>query len=170
MMKTFRKFHRWILLLALLPLQLTSGVAFAQRQPAAAESNFVSWEAPAAGDTSGYADNDADASKGCLHCHQVLGGQVAKTVHARVSVAGTSGGTSCEACHGPGKAHSDAELEAERSETKNPEAKKLIFRFDASPKVNSAQCLACHQTSKEHDLFNRSEHKLQAVSCDECHA
>ena len=170
MTKSSKKLHMWIWLLALPLMQLGSGVAFAQRQPAAAKSSFVSWEAPAMGNTSGYAGSDLDTSKGCLHCHHDLGEQLLKTVHARATVAGTSTSTSCEACHGPGKAHVDAEMEAERTETKNPGAKKLIFRFDGSPKVNSARCLACHQTSKEHDLFNRSEHKLEAVSCDGCHA
>ena len=40
----------------------------------------------------------------------------------------------CDGCHGPSKAHADAELLAEKNDTKDPEAKKLIFRFDASPK------------------------------------
>jgi predicted CXXCH cytochrome family protein len=170
MTKSSKKLRTWIWLLALPLFQLGSGVAFAQRQPAAAESTFVSWQAPATGDTSGYAGSDMDTSKGCLHCHHDTSVQLSKTVHVRTEVAGTSTDTSCEACHGPGKAHVDAELLAEKNETKDPEAKKLIFRFDGSPKVNSAHCLACHQTSKEHDLFERSEHKLQAVACNECHA
>jgi predicted CXXCH cytochrome family protein len=169
MTKSCKKLSMWVSLSALLLFQFVSGVVLAQRQPAAAQPGFVSWEAPANGDISGYKGNDADTSTGCIHCHQVMGGQVAKTVHRGVTVAGTSG-ASCEACHGPGKAHADAELLAEKNDTKDPEAKKLIFRFDASPKTNSDRCLVCHSTSKEHDLFNRSEHKLQAVSCQECHA
>ena len=169
MTKTFKKLHTWTWLLALPLLAMGTSAAFAQRQPAAAESGFVSYEAPAEGNTSGYAGNDMDKSKGCVHCHQGVTGQLLKTVHAHAEVAGTTD-TSCETCHGPGKAHADAENEAERTETKNPEAKKLIFRFDGSTKVNSAHCLTCHQSSKEHDLFNRSEHNLQAVSCQDCHA
>src|ERR1019366_5444808 len=158
--QTFR-----FLVVVLIWLFATAAVVFAQKQPAAAESGFVSWKAPVEGNTSGYAGTEA-----CVHCHQVLGEQLAKTVHTRADVTGTSTNTSCEACHGPGKAHADAELEAERTDTKNPEAKKLIFRFYCSPQENSARCLSCHRTSKEHDLFDRSEHKLQAVSCDQCHA
>jgi predicted CXXCH cytochrome family protein len=169
MTKHSKKLRMWIWLLALPLLQLGSGVAFAQRQPAAAESSFVSWTVPAMGDTSGYAGDDTDKSTGCIHCHQNVTRQLEKTVHARTEVAGTSAGTSCQACHGPGKAHADAELLAEKNETKDPEAKKLIFRFDGSPKVNAAYCLACHRSSKQHQLFDRSEHKLQAVSCDQCH-
>ena len=50
-------------------------------------------------------------------------------------------------CHGPGKAHVDAELLAEKNDTKDPEAKKLIFRFDGSAKVNSASlpCVSSNQ-------------------------
>jgi predicted CXXCH cytochrome family protein len=142
-----------------------AAVAFAQKQPAAPASSGVSWKAPSDGNAADYVGTAT-----CVKCHQTTSEQLAKTVHAHTDVSGTTASTSCEACHGPGKAHADAELEAERTDTKDPAAKKLIFRFDASPKENSARCLACHQTSKQHDLFNRSEHSLEAVSCNECHA
>jgi len=158
------KLPMWLLLLVFLLLQSWS-VAFAQRQPAAAESSFTSWENSAVGGTGGYVGSEA-----CLHCHRTVSNQLMKTVHKGTNVAGTSMATSCETCHGPGKAHADAENEADRTDTKNPEAKKLIYRFDGTPQANAARCLTCHGTSKEHDLFKRSEHNLQAVSCNECHA
>ena len=168
MTKSSKKLHMWVWLFALPLLHLASDIAFAQRQPAPGQSTFVSWEGPATGDTSGYAGSNLDASTGCVHCHHDTGAQLSKTVHVRTDVAGTTE-TTCETCHGPGKAHSDAELLAEKNDTKNPEARKLIFRFDASPKVNSAHCLGCHQTSKEHDLYDSSAHKLEGVGCDQCH-
>ena len=129
------KLYVWGWLLTLTLLQLGTGVVFAQKQPAAAESR----KALAEGNTSGYAGTEA-----CAHCHQVLSEQLSKTVHASAKVAGTSISTSCEACHGPGKAHADAEMEAEKNDTKDPEAKKLIFRFDsknASAMMVNERCL-----------------------------
>jgi predicted CXXCH cytochrome family protein len=143
----------------------TSTLTYAQKQPAASEPSTVSWKAPIAGKASDYTGVET-----CTQCHRVRVEQLAKTVHARTEVAGTKSGTNCEACHGAGKAHADAELEAERTSTKNPEAKKLIFGFHGGPQENAARCLACHQTSREHDLYGRSEHKLQGISCDQCHA
>jgi predicted CXXCH cytochrome family protein len=163
MTKASRRLHTWIGPLALVLSLVGPGLAFAQRQPAN-ESSFVSWEAPASGNTSGYVGTES-----CVHCHRGVSNQAAKTVHMRTTVPGTAMNTSCETCHGPGKAHADAENEADRTDTKNPEAKKLIYRFDGTSQATSARCLTCHGTSKEHDLYRRSEHSLQAVSCTECH-
>jgi predicted CXXCH cytochrome family protein len=166
MTKNSMKLHMWIWLLAVVLLQLGSGVAFAQKQPAAAKASFTSWIAPVKGDAGKYA-----GTKSCLEgdCHTSRALQMSKTVHSRNDVAGMSTQTSCEACHGPGKEHTDREKEADRTKVKDPEAAKLIFSFKGSPAVNSASCLACHGTSKEHDLYSRSEHKLQAVACNDCH-
>ncbi len=171
MITTSKKRYVWVWLFALpLLLHFGSGVAFAQKQPAGASSPSVVWEIPAVGNASGYIGNDTNTSTGCLHCHKTLGEQFSKTAMAHTDVAGTNTDTSCETCHGPGKAHNDAEMEAERTDTKNPEAKKLIFRFDGSPQENSARCLTCHGTSPTHDKYDSSEHKLMGVSCQDCHA
>lgn len=165
MTKISKKLKLWAWFLALPLLQWSPGNVSAQRQPAAAKSSFVSWTAPAKGDISGYT-----GTKSCIDCHKSRVTQTSKTVHSHAAVAGTEIGTSCEACHGPGKEHTDRENEAERTKTKDPAAAKLIFSFNRSPEANSAPCLACHNSSKDHDLFTRSEHKLQAVACNECHA
>jgi predicted CXXCH cytochrome family protein len=166
MTKSCMKLPIWIWLAILAMLPLGASVVFAQKQPAAAQSSFVSWTIPAKDDAGKYAGD-----KNCLEgeCHTSRALQSAKTVHARVDVGGTNAHASCESCHGPGKEHTDREKEADRTKVKDPAAAKLIFKFDRSPEANSAPCLACHRTSKEHDLYGRSEHKLQAVSCVECH-
>lgn len=155
----------WILAGSLLPLGF--GVVFAQKQPASAKSSFASWVTSPKGDLSGYIGNE-----GCFEsdCHTTRVEQTSKTVHISTDVAGMSTNASCEACHGPGKEHTDRELVADRNNTKDPEADKLIFKFDGSPDENSAPCLACHSTSKDHGAFSRSEHKLQGVACIDCHA
>lgn len=166
MNKNTLKLNWWGWLLALPMLQLGVGVVFAQKQPAAARQGFVSWNTPARDDLGKYS-----GTKGCLEgdCHSSRALQMAKTVHTNIDVAGFDTHANCESCHGPGKEHTDRELEADRTKVKDPEAAKLIFAFTGSPAVNSERCLACHTRSEGQDLYGRSEHKLQAVACNDCH-
>ena len=46
----------------------------------------------------------------------------------------------------------------------------IIFSFRGNPGENAARCMACHETSKNQDSYGRSEHKLQGLSCDQCHS
>jgi DmsE family decaheme c-type cytochrome len=156
------------LVVGLIWLFAIAAAVFAQKQPAAAESTSVSGKTAAEGNTGVYAGTEA-----CLHCHKEAGELVSKTVHASTGVAGTSISTGCETCHGPGKAHTDAELEAERTDTKDPEAKKLIFRFDLkveSAKAVNERCLECHASGKDHANFSRSAHSENNLSCLTCHS
>ena len=137
-----------------------------QKQPAVTEPSSVAWKAPTEGQPADYVGDEA-----CVRCHRVRVEQFSKTAHARSTAAGAKHGTGCESCHGPGKAHADAEDEAERDRTKDKAAaKRLIFGFHAKPQENAARCLACHSSSRDHHLYERSEHALQGVSCDQCHA
>ncbi len=77
--------------------------------------------------------------------------------------------TGCETCHGPGRAHTDAEQEAAGDAAKEAAGAKLIFGFKANPKENSERCLVCHGTGKQQDFFAHSLHMSAGVSCDECH-
>ena len=78
--------------------------------------------------------------------------------------------TGCEACHGPGKAHADAEQVAAGDFDKEMAASKLIFKFDGNPKENSERCLACHDSGKGQSSFDHSEHLSAGVACQDCHA
>jgi predicted CXXCH cytochrome family protein len=78
--------------------------------------------------------------------------------------------TGCEACHGPGKAHVQAEMAAAGDAAKIAAGKKLIFKFDGNPKENSERCLACHSTGKAQDHFGHSMHLAAGVSCQDCHS
>jgi predicted CXXCH cytochrome family protein len=86
------------------------------------------------------------------------------------AAAGPTGVSGCEVCHGPGKAHAEAEQEAGGNLAKQVAATKLIFSFHANPKENSERCLACHVTSKKQELFHESQHAWASVSCDQCHS
>ncbi|MFB3921722.1 MAG: DmsE family decaheme c-type cytochrome [Terriglobia bacterium] len=144
---------------------LSSGLVMAQRQPAATEPSSVAWKAPVEGTAADYIGEET-----CAGCHADQARQFAKTVHAHAAVEGVNYGTGCESCHGPGKAHAEHQMEAGGDAAKLEAGKKLIYGFHGKPEENAARCLACHRTSRDQDLFNRSEHKLQGVSCDQCHS
>ena len=136
----------------------------AQKQPASAESPSVAWQPP-----EGTKAEDYVGAATCGACHQAQTAQFAKTVHAGAAPAGATVGTGCESCHGPGREHIAAIAES-GSDAARLAAKKLIYGFHGKPADNSARCLTCHETSKGQDLFNRSEHKLQGISCEQCHS
>lgn len=174
MTKCPKKLRRWVWLLALPLLQLGAGVAFAQQEPAAAVATSVSGQAAAQADTSTLTGTQA-----CLHCHKESSEHVMKTVHSGTydevpqGVPKTSASTGCDGCHGSGKAHADAELEAERTDTKNPEAKKLIFDFESkntTPEMVNERCLTCHASSPSHLNSPNSFHRQNDVSCINCHS
>ena len=161
MSKPCRKLRIWTWLVSpAVIFTLAHNLALAQKQPASNEPSSVAWKAPTEGKPADYVGTETCAASGC---HVQLAKQFAKTVHARAEVAGIKYGTGCESCHGPGKAHADAQKRGEK-------AKHLIFGFHAKPQENAGRCLTCHNTSKEKDLYNRSEHKLQGISCEQCHA
>lgn len=107
--------------------------------------------------TSGYAGAET-----CKTCHEDLYNGWEKTPHWKTTL-NTRGGPShqgCEACHGPGLAH-----------TQNPGDPTLIFNFKtASAKAISDRCLTCHESGKEQMDFRRSEHSHSNVSCTDCHS
>lgn len=112
----------------------------------------------------GYVGNDR-----CKSCHKPEVLEFAKTVHASVpehkdAVVG------CEMCHGPGKAHSDAQEASHGDEAKSAAADKLIFSFNSNPKANSERCLRCHSTTRQESQFDHSSHALNGVACQDCHA
>jgi len=136
-----------------------------QQQPASAEPPSLSWRAPAEGRAQDYVGAET-----CGACHPNQARQFANTVHAGAAAAGAPFGTGCESCHGPGLAHIQAVGQAGNDPSRIEAAKRLIFGFHGKPAENAARCLTCHDTSKNQDPYNRSEHKLQGVSCEQCHS
>lgn len=155
----------WRLAFAFALLIFGVSFALAQKQPAANEASSVAWKAPAQGSAADYIGEET-----CAGCHPDQAKQFAKTVHAHAAKKGAEFGTGCESCHGPGKAHAENQMEAAGDAAKTEAGKKLIYGFHGKPEENSARCLACHSTSKDQELFNRSEHKLNGVTCADCHS
>ncbi|MDP9053484.1 MAG: cytochrome c3 family protein [Acidobacteriota bacterium] len=105
----------------------------------------------------------------CHSCHKAEFTEFGKTVHAAIPAhRGTVSG--CEACHGGGKLHADAEEAAHGDDAKIAAAARLIFAFNANPGKNSARCLQCHDTSKQQSQFDHSTHATHGVGCNDCHS
>ena len=174
MTKRSKKLPTWLWMLALPLLLLVSGAAFAQ-QPDAVVSTSSSSQAAAQAVPSSFTGVET-----CLRCHGSAGEQISKTLHADTAefraandLAKNTTSTNCEGCHGPGKAHAEAELEAERTESKNPAAKKLIFDFESkgvSPKMVNDRCLTCHASGPDHLNSPNSFHRQNDISCINCHS
>jgi predicted CXXCH cytochrome family protein len=148
----------------LLSLSLAA-TALAQTRPAATEPPSVTAAhiAPAPG--GGYV-----GAERCRSCHGAESIEYAKTPHASLTPAHPDSVTGCDLCHGPGKAHSDAEEAAKGDDAKTAAAAKLIFNFHGNPKQNSERCMQCHQSSRSQQQFAHSEHAMHGVGCNDCHA
>ena len=99
-----------------------------------------------------------------------LKGQTQNEAPAAAAPSGPVTVSGCEICHGPGRAHAEAEQAAAGDPAKIEAGTKLIFHFDANPKENSARCLSCHESGKSQSSFAHSVHATAGVSCIDCHA
>jgi DmsE family decaheme c-type cytochrome len=102
----------------------------------------------------GYVGNDQT----CIECHDTQ--SYKGTAHGREfkekSPAATHG---CESCHGPGKAHVDADGDPE----------KIVSLKSLPPDQASATCTTCHDRAK-HALWDGSQHDQRTIGCLNCHS
>ena len=93
-------------------------------------------------------------SETCAGCHEERVEDDANSVHWRTDPEG-----SCENCHGPGSLH---------VEEADPAA---ILQFvPATPAdERSSACLACHARDESHSRYDRSDHALGGIACNDCH-
>lgn len=136
-----------------------------QTRPAASDATSVAVAATPAVSSGGYV-----GSENCRSCHKPEFREFGKTVHSALKPAKEGQVTGCEVCHGPGKAHADAEEAAHGDDAATAAANKLVFSFKGSAKANSERCEQCHASSKEQSKFHESTHAKQGVGCNECHA
>src|ERR1044072_7181876 len=119
--------------------------------------------APRAGQTQNGAASGSDEYVGsdtCAACHEVESKSFSQTTHSRLAEAGWKGKvTGCESCHGPGKAHVEADGDKTKIRTFEKETSKQV----------SDTCLACHAGKEEHNNFIRGEHWRNDVGCTDCH-
>jgi len=99
-----------------------------------------------------------------------LKGQSSAEAQPAASASGPKTVSGCEVCHGPGRAHAEAEQAAAGDPAKMEAGMKLIFSFKASPKENSERCLSCHESGKRQEGYGHSMHLSAGVSCQDCHS
>lgn len=93
----------------------------------------------------------------CKACHEEAGKSIDRGPHWKAK---TAHAQSCEACHGPGKAHVDGGGD-----------KTKIFSFATlKPNEVAQRCLACHQNNQDHQAFQNSLHNRAGVTCTSCHS
>lgn len=152
-----------LLLVVLLGVSIAS--VNAQRRPTPSGSKAVTVNLQAQTPEQGFAGEAA-----CRSCHRSELTEFHKTVHANVKSDDGARQMNCESCHGPGKAHADAQEAAHGDDAASAAANKLIFAFKGTPTQNSAKCLTCHTSTARIQAFNHSSHAATAVSCQSCHA
>jgi len=101
-------------------------------------------------------------SESCQVCHKQEFDSFSETKHAKLKdlPKWKDKMQGCESCHGPGKAH----IEADGDITK------IIAFSKKSPKEISESCLICHTGKEERHNFRRGEHWRNDVSCADCHS
>ena len=118
--------------------------------------------AAAATPAAAYSRHGADTCLGCHDDPSVTG--IFRTKHARPDDPRGPfghGGLQCEACHGPGGAHTKAKGELAGMIDFGPKA-------HASAQKQNANCLLCHQSNAAHDWAS-SAHAASDVACASCH-
>jgi DmsE family decaheme c-type cytochrome len=98
----------------------------------------------------------------CKGCHIAQYETYKSTVHSKKHVKGPASQDACETCHGPGAKH------VEKGGGRGVD----IFAFNkkTDPGAKTAKCLACHEVMKDQAFWNSSRHKIEDVSCDDCHS
>ena len=108
-----------------------------------------------------YSAADYVGSEVCKACHEDQFKAFSHTSHSQLSTISSWKGTvtGCEACHGPGKSHSE-----------EGDPTKIISFKNKSSKDISETCLACHAGKEEHNNFRRGEHWRNDIGCTDCHS
>jgi DmsE family decaheme c-type cytochrome len=103
----------------------------------------------------------------CRACHRAEVTQFTRTAHGRLANARFGERLTCESCHGPGKAHSDAVEAARGNDAAIAAASRLIFAFRGT--VQSDTCTTCHNTGDQ-EFWEASQHSRRNLTCTTCHS
>jgi DmsE family decaheme c-type cytochrome len=105
--------------------------------------------------------NEYVGTETCAACHEAQANSVAHTKHGKLEKLESWKGkvVGCETCHGPGKAHIDAD----------GDKTKIISFKNKNAKEISETCLTCHAGKEEHNNFRRGEHWRNNIGCTNCH-
>lgn len=121
----------------------------------------------------------------CAMCHEKIAKSFKRSEHGRLVVKSDQKGQGCEACHGAGSLHADAEGKAQKRATiinpgRNPEAcykchldKKASFSLQYHHPVNEGKmsCTDCHDPHGEEAVKPNTIASLSVKNavCAKCH-
>jgi DmsE family decaheme c-type cytochrome len=112
---------------------------------------------------SAAADDGYVGMNTCRGCHQQKYDSFLKSTHAKAAIPGNPANRqSCESCHGPGLAH------VQKGGGRGTGM--IAFGRKTDPQVKQARCLFCHQDSRVVPFWDLSKHKVNGVSCSDCHS
>lgn len=122
---------------------------------AAAQASKAAETPPAAAPAPSYAGSDA-----CKICHEDIYNTFAKTAHEQLETSAKKGwmGKACEACHGPGQAH-----------TEGPSADNIRNPAKLAPGAVDQLCLTCHLNQPTQVGRLESSHARDQIACTSCH-
>ena len=142
-----KRFVFWIALIALLPGAARAGYAASGEKKAAATTKVA-------------AANPADyvGSEVCATCHADQAKKFSTSPHSKIGLLHGGPNSTCESCHGPGRAHVEG----------GGDVTKILRIAKATPKQVNATCLGCHAGA--HPDFERSPHGKAGVTCASCHS
>ena len=112
---------------------------------------------PAVAQAREAAPADFVGSDTCATCHDEVAKKFASNPHTKMAQMHGGNGTTCENCHGAGKAHVEG----------GGDVTKIFNPAKAGAKDVEAKCLTCHAGA--HPNFERSPHAKANVSCIGCH-
>ena len=118
-----------------LGLCVPAGSVEAQTRPSAGAPNSI-----VVGSTPAVSSGAYVGAENCRSCHKPEFREFNKTVHSQLKPAQEGQVMGCEACHGPGKAHADAEQAAHGDDAATAAANKLIFGFRGTGRENWERC------------------------------
>ncbi|MEW5976126.1 MAG: DmsE family decaheme c-type cytochrome [Acidobacteriota bacterium] len=123
-------------------------------------ASWVLAKAQTASSTAPPQSNEYVTSATCASCHDDLAKKFASNPHNLLETRAERGwqDRSCESCHGPGEAHTNA----------GDGSQIVAYNGDPVRTVNQ-NCLKCHARSETHAGINNSLHGKNQIACTDCH-
>ena len=128
-------------------------------RPSKAAATTVKGTSPKPADPSTVTAGEYVGEEKCLECHEDQGKGYHNSPHGRAKNLRTPAAkNTCETCHGPGKAHVEADGDGHIKDFKT-----------MAPRQVGETCTTCHARS-EHNNWAGGKHDSRNMSCTTCHS